>query len=92
MMMEMDLSPYHVVATVGGDGTFHEAVNGLLMRVNSGRCTLAALPVLAPIPCGSGNTFAFDLGVSTYEQGLENILRVRTVCVIALCPYLGTAA
>ncbi len=48
-----------VVVAVGGDGTLHEVAMGLLG-------TTAALALL---PCGSGNDFAFALGIDTAEAG-----------------------
>ena len=46
----------HVVMVVGGDGTLHETLNGLI-KANS------SLP-LAYIPAGSGNDFARGYGLS----------------------------
>lgn len=47
---------YELVVAVGGDGTVHEVVNGLMAGPAS------PLP-LAIIPLGSGNDFAYALGV-----------------------------
>jgi YegS/Rv2252/BmrU family lipid kinase len=48
---------YEVVAALGGDGTVHEVVNGL-MRVPSGQ-----RPALACVPLGSGNDFCSNNGI-----------------------------
>lgn len=45
------------IIAVGGDGTVHETVNGLMQRDAEDR------PELAVIPCGSGDDFAFACGV-----------------------------
>ena len=44
-----------LLVVVGGDGTLHEAVNGLLARDDA--------PALAIIPAGTGNDFAANCGV-----------------------------
>ncbi len=49
---------YEVVAAVGGDGTVHEVVNGL-MQVPSER-----RPRLGIVPLGSGNDFSHAAGVN----------------------------
>jgi diacylglycerol kinase (ATP) len=49
---------YDLVAAAGGDGTLHEVVNGL-MRGGNGRTRLGVIPI------GTGNDFAFALGISS---------------------------
>jgi diacylglycerol kinase family enzyme len=56
---------HDLVITLGGDGTVHEAVNGLV-RPPQGRQAPAAageLPTLAPIPGGNANVFTRALGL-----------------------------
>ena len=48
---------YDMVIAMGGDGTVHEVVNGL-MQVEAGR-----RPLLGIVPVGSGNDFAHAIGV-----------------------------
>jgi YegS/Rv2252/BmrU family lipid kinase len=48
---------YDMVIAMGGDGTVHEVVNGL-MRVSAEK-----RPMLGVVPAGSGNDFAHALGV-----------------------------
>ena len=48
---------YSLVVAVGGDGTVHEVVNGL-MQVPAGK-----RPALGIVPLGSGNDFAHILGI-----------------------------
>lgn len=50
-------SGFGVVATLGGDGTANEAVNGIM------RAGAADPPALAPLPGGSANVFTRALGI-----------------------------
>jgi YegS/Rv2252/BmrU family lipid kinase len=61
---------YETVVALGGDGTIHEVINGL-MTVEAER-----RPRLGIVPIGSGNDFAFAAGVSFNPQ--EAIRRVFT--------------
>jgi YegS/Rv2252/BmrU family lipid kinase len=74
-----------VVAALGGDGTVHEVARGLLG-------TGAALAVL---PAGSGNDFAFALGIATTTAGLQAALagQVRRIDVAYLDgrPFFNSA-
>jgi YegS/Rv2252/BmrU family lipid kinase len=47
---------YDVVAAAGGDGTIHEVVNGLVASQSEAK--------LGVLPIGSGNDFAYALGIS----------------------------
>ena len=60
---------YDLLLPVGGDGTLHEALG-------QWEGTEHAIP-LAPIPTGSGNSLALDLGVRTPEDAVEGILAGR---------------
>jgi YegS/Rv2252/BmrU family lipid kinase len=51
------LDSFDVVAALGGDGTVHEVVNGL-MRVPPDQ-----MPILGIVPLGSGNDFSSSVGV-----------------------------
>lgn len=48
---------YEMVIAMGGDGTVHEVVNGLMQAPATRR------PVLGVVPVGSGNDFAHAIGV-----------------------------
>jgi YegS/Rv2252/BmrU family lipid kinase len=50
---------YDLVIAMGGDGTVHEVMNGL-MRISENK-----RPILGVVPVGSGNDFAHGIGVST---------------------------
>lgn len=49
---------FDTVAAVGGDGTAHEVLNGLMRRPAEAR------PALALVPTGSGDDYARTLGIS----------------------------
>ncbi len=51
------LDGYDMVIAMGGDGTVHEVVNGLMQVPADKR------PVLGVVPVGSGNDFAHSIGV-----------------------------
>jgi YegS/Rv2252/BmrU family lipid kinase len=53
---------YERIAAAGGDGTAHEVVNGLMAVPNAGR------PALGLISIGSGNDYAFGLGLLAPPQ------------------------
>jgi len=51
------LDGYELVVAVGGDGTVHEVINGLMQVPENQR------PILGIVPVGSGNDFAHAAGV-----------------------------
>lgn len=53
---------YETIVSVGGDGTVHEVINGLMQVPADGR------PRLAVVPVGTGNDFAHNAGVSTIPE------------------------
>eukprot|EP01062_Namystynia_karyoxenos_P009035 TRINITY_DN13193_c0_g2_i1.p1 TRINITY_DN13193_c0_g2~~TRINITY_DN13193_c0_g2_i1.p1 ORF type:complete len:423 (+),score=141.36 TRINITY_DN13193_c0_g2_i1:80-1270(+) len=71
MAREEDLTGIDVLCSIGGDGTIHETVNGMMLR---DRATVPDGLRVGVIPAGSGNTFAYDLGILTSEQAAECIL------------------
>ncbi len=69
---------YEVVAAVGGDGTLHEVLNGLMQVPAERRSRLGVIPL------GSGNDFAHAVGVPSDPQAALRTLwhgRVRRVDV-----------
>jgi diacylglycerol kinase (ATP) len=60
---------YDLVIALGGDGTIHEVVNGLM------KLPIEQRPVLGVVPLGSGNDFAHGLGISSKsETALRQVL------------------
>jgi len=76
---------YRRVIAVGGDGTWHEIVNGLLIAAQKG----GQAPTLGIIPTGSGNDLAHSLGIPSdidqactiLKNGSERAIDVGRVTV-----------
>lgn len=67
---------YELVIAIGGDGTVHEVVNGL-MQIPAGR-----RPKLGVVPVGSGNDFANAVGYSHHaETALREALTGKSYSV-----------
>jgi diacylglycerol kinase family enzyme len=59
---------YSALVVVGGDGSYHEVINGMLARQDGQR-----LPV-AVVPNGSGNDLCTSIGVLNLEMALDYIV------------------
>jgi diacylglycerol kinase (ATP) len=75
---ELDIEKYSALVAVGGDGTLHEVVNGMLHRKDKKR-----IPV-AFIPNGSGNDLCLSLKIHDLDAALDyivkgEIIRIDTV-------------
>lgn len=64
-----------VLLAIGGDGTLHEVINGIMARDKADR------PVLAILPAGSGNAFAEDIGCADIDGAMQSILAGQTRCL-----------
>eukprot|EP00667_Euglena_gracilis_P026093 EG_transcript_31134 len=62
---DADLSKFDVLCILGGDGSIHEAINGLLARPDGARVPLAL------VPCGTGNSFVTGSAVVRLNQSLS---------------------
>ena len=65
----MDIEKYSALAAVGGDGTFHEVVNGMLHRKDKRK-----LPI-AFIGNGSGNDTCIQFGSNNIATALDFIVK-----------------
>ncbi len=72
LAQSLDLERQDAICIVGGDGTIHEVVNGLLSRKDQVRTDLGF------IPAGTGNTLHDHLGCSDAIRAAEAILRGKT--------------
>jgi len=60
---------YDIVVALGGDGTVHEVINGLM------QADVAKRPMLGVVPFGSGNDFAHNIGMpSDPQKALSSLL------------------
>lgn len=60
---------YDLIIAIGGDGTVHEIINGLMEFPAERR------PHLGIVPMGSGNDFAYNIGMQRQpEQALRQVL------------------
>lgn len=71
----LDFDKYSALVSVGGDGTVHEVVNGMLARKDGKR-----LPV-GMVGNGSGNVTMKSLGIKDIEDALDYI--VAATCIKA---------
>lgn len=64
---------FRIVAAVGGDGTVHEVINGIMQVPKEQRPTLAVIPV------GSGNDFSSNNGIPLEaEEAIERVFKGST--------------
>ena len=78
--MNFDIDKYSALVLVGGDGTIHEGLNGLLRREDGKKIPVGLLPN------GSGDDACggFSLEIGGIRQGLEYILKGDTIKVDAI--------
>jgi len=78
---DLDLDKYSLLVAAGGDGTYHEVVNGMLARDDKKKIPIGL------IPNGSGNDLCLSLGCTTPDEALDYIVnrevtKVDTVRVL----------
>lgn len=70
---EADFSKYSMLAACGGDGSYHEVINGMLARDDK-----LKLPV-ALVPNGSGNDTCTSLGIKNLDDSLNAIVNAEVL-------------
>lgn len=68
----LDLDGADGIITIGGDGTLHEVINGLMTREDGKKVPVGA------IPGGSGNSFLYGLDIKTPADGVQALRRGMT--------------
>ena len=76
----IDLLNFNAILVLGGDGTMHEVINGLLKREDG-----VNLPI-GNIPTGSGNSLLYDLGKFDIKDTINIILKnkIRKIDILEL--------
>ena len=64
----LDFTKYDGIFMIGGDGTFHEIVTGIMTRKDQKKIPIGI------IPGGSGNSFLYDLDIKEPLMALNQIL------------------
>jgi len=68
---------YDMVIAMGGDGTVHEVMNGLMQLPENKR------PVMGVVPIGSGNDFAYSIGITQKpDHALAHALKAENVNLV----------
>ena len=67
-----DLQDIDCICIIGGDGSFHEAVNGLMLREDKLKKPLGI------IPAGSGNSLSRDLNILNPSDSIRAIINGKT--------------
>lgn len=72
---------FDIVVAVGGDGTMHEVVNGIMGRPEIER------PALGVLPAGSGNDYRRNLGISSdFDTAVRELIAGRVDAVdVGVC-------
>ena len=63
-----NIEHYYCCCIMGGDGSFHEAINGLMKRIDKLKILLSL------IPAGSGNSLGRDLNILNLQDAIKNII------------------
>ena len=71
IIKNIEIDMYEGLIAIGGDGTFHEVINGLMKREDK------KLIPIGIIPGGSGNSFLYDSDISDPSLIVNHILELN---------------
>lgn len=71
----INISEYDGFIGIGGDGTLHEIINGILLRKDNIKIPIGI------IPGGSGNSYMHDLNLTDPIQAAKAIIQGKTLAV-----------
>ena len=80
---EFDITKYNGLLIIGGDGTFHEVINGLLNRSDQKKIPIGI------IPAGSGNSFMHDLDLVDPVKAVNLIISNETRLIDVMRLQMG---
>lgn len=66
---EIDFNEHSALVAVGGDGTAHEVINGMLKRADGLKLPISFLPN------GTGNDFVGCFGIKDIDQALSWLVK-----------------
>ncbi|MDZ7797103.1 MAG: YegS/Rv2252/BmrU family lipid kinase [Candidatus Marinimicrobia bacterium] len=69
----IDMGRCDAMVVIGGDGTMYEVLNGLMANTTSQK-----RPPLGMIPVGTGNSFAKDLNMFHWKDGILAVMKGKT--------------
>ena len=75
ILQTFNIKDYYCCCIVGGDGSFHEAINGLMIRSDHYKIPLCL------IPSGSGNSLARDIDILDYKKSIEKIVNGKPLYI-----------
>ena len=80
---EFDITKYNGLVIIGGDGTFHEVINGILNRGDQKKIPIGI------IPAGSGNSFMQDLDLVDPVKAVQLIISNQTRLIDVMRLQMG---
>ena len=86
IIQKINLSDTDAILVLGGDGTMHEVINGMLNREDNYK-----IPV-GNIPTGSGNSLLYDIGKYDVKKTIDLILKnnIRKIDVLKVSSEIQT--
>lgn len=72
---DADLTKYSMLVSVGGDGSYHEVVNGMLARPDKLKIPVSLLPN------GSGNDTCRSIGIKNLDDALDYLIKGEVIAL-----------
>lgn len=72
---ELDIEKYSLLVAAGGDGSYHEVVNGMLARPDGKKIPIGM------VPNGSGNDTPHSIGIESLDHALDYLVNREVVSI-----------